>query len=462
MSPHLILLSGIYGGDSISFTRPIACYQLKHWLSHFGIKAQVIEFCGLMSSQTLAKSIAKFVGPETIGVGVSSSFWRTLPLNIDEAIRLTRDAYPGLKFIAGGAMKPREGVFDQRFVGESEDALVTWCQEQLGQKGRQLFNRKFDITELGHRFDDTDCILPNEVLPIELGRGCIFKCRFCAHKNLGKAKHTYQRRHDLFLDEVRYNKERFGTTRYMYLDDTVNEDVDKVANLARMPDDLGFEVEWMGYVRADLVWAKKEQPAQLLRSGMRTCLFGIETLDLEAGRAVDKSWGARHAREYLPELYHNLWGKQVNIYTSLIAGLPGEGYESFQKTVDWFYEQDLGYTRISPLALYTHLKDEHMQSEFTRNHAQYGYTNVRDDGYWEHGEVDLMSCLKFCEQANAHLNEVNRVSCWGLAGIANVTPFSFTHLMQQKSSSMTRMLNTAGRLFVARYLDLLNKVAQNA
>ena len=140
-------------------------------------------------------------------------------------------------------------------------------------------NVKFDITTSDHRFDDADCILPNEVLPIELGRGCMFKCKFCSTPNKGKRKSTYQRNYQNILDEIQWNKEQFGVTRYNFLDDTVNEDPIKLLNLSKIKEHLGFGIIWNGYIRADLIWSNQKTAEYLIDSGMRTCYMGIETFN---------------------------------------------------------------------------------------------------------------------------------------------------------------------------------------
>ena len=35
-------------------------------------------------------------------------------------------------------------------------------------------------------YEDNDLIFPGEILPIELARGCIFKCSFCSYNLIGK------------------------------------------------------------------------------------------------------------------------------------------------------------------------------------------------------------------------------------------------------------------------------------
>jgi len=223
---HIIFLNGIWPNDSsrvkIQFSRSISCYQLKYWLSLSGFKSQVIDFCQFLSADEIFNLLEQFVSTDTFAIGVSTTFWpleKSIPPNLYESITRIRDKWPQLKIISGGARKTwNPEFFDKHFISESENQILEWCKSQVGRSS--LLNKKFDIVNLAHRFDNTDAILENEALPIELGRGCIFKCKFCSHHNLGKSKFTYQRNFNNIVDEIRYNYENFGTTKYMFLDDT--------------------------------------------------------------------------------------------------------------------------------------------------------------------------------------------------------------------------------------------------
>lgn len=366
---HIVFLNGIWPNRSetpgSNFTRAISCYQLKHWLSHFNFKSQIIDFCQLLTSDEIFRLLEQFVSPKTLAIGISTTFWPTdkiIPANLLDVINRAREKWPHLKIISGGARKPwNPELFDKHFIGESENQLVEWCQHLTGKSS--LLNKKFNIVNLNHRFDDTDAILENEALPIELGRGCIFKCKFCSHHNLGKAKFTYQRDFNLILDEMRHNYENFGTTKYMFLDDTVNEDLDKIKNLSTVSNTLGINLEWTGYLRADLVWSKSESAELLLESGLRSCFFGIETFHPAAGKSIDKGWGSKHGKEYIPKLYNDIWNKKINIHVNLIAGLPYETMDSLHESLRWCKENDIGYHRFVPLTLYIEKQDSFASSD---------------------------------------------------------------------------------------------------
>lgn len=464
---HIIFLNGIWPNSTTGvrthFTRSISCYQLKHWISHFGFRSRVIDYCQHLSDLQMVELIDKFSSKETIAIGLSTTFWpmNSVPPEMLSVIEMIRSKYPSIKIIGGGARKSHHiNLFDEYFVGESEDKLVTWCQEQIGKKGLSAFNKKFSIVDLVHRFDETDAILDSEALPIELGRGCVFKCKFCAHHNLGKPKYTYQRNHSAIVDEIVYNKEKFNTSKYMFLDDTVNEDLDKIRNLSTIKESTGIDIEWTGYLRADLVWSKQESADLLFKSGMKSCFFGIETFNPVAGKSIDKGWASKHGKEYLPKLYNNIWDKNVNIHLNLIAGLPGETIDSLSDSLGWCIEHhQIGSHRFVPLTLYVEKDDENASSEFTKNHSKYGYKNVDNTGYWENKFLNSTEAIKFCENSNRQLAKTNKISSWSLFNVTNLG-FSTNEVMKWNESRIMWAAVVQKRIFIAKYLDKLRNINQ--
>jgi len=395
---HMIFISGLFVNDTpgrpgihSNMTRAIAPYQLKHWLSQFGIRSQVIDFAQCLTVSEIIDLLDHFIGKETVAIGFTTSFWpfNGMPQHLIEVVRQVRERWPSLKVIAGGAKSPSNWrlpsstgrmMFDRVFSGYSEDSLTDYIQELIGKRGLSLFNKKFDITKLAHRFDATDAIAPSEVLPVELGRGCIFKCKFCAHPNLGKSKLTYQRANELLVDELRWDHEQFGTTRFNYVDDTVNEDLEKVKNLSLIPKKLGFNLEWNGFLRADLVWAHDGAPEYLYESGLRSAFFGIETFNNAAGSAVGKGWAAKHGKAFLPKLHHDLWKGDVRIHLNMIAGLPSETMEQVRESAAWIKEQKVFSTRFVALHI-SQSGVEHAMSEFERNIEKYGYSMLGGENW---------------------------------------------------------------------------------
>ena len=398
-------------------TRSIGAYQLAHWLRTHNINCQVIDFCQWMASEELLDLTETFITDKTKYIGISTTFWPpgVIPKNIKDAIDHIRKYNTSIKFIFGGGQNlPHEikDIADIVITGEAESKLVELI------KGHNIGSSTFDITQLAHRFDQRDCIIDGEVLPIELGRGCIFQCKFCGHHNLGKSKHTYQRCIHLIEEELVYNYEQFKTVNYHFLDDTVNEDQDKVLNLSMLPKRTGIDIAWTGYLRADLLWRYPDTPFQLKESGLKSCFFGIESFHPLASRSIGKGWSGKHAKEYLPKLYKDIWNKEIPIWNNFIVGLPHETNEDLLETVRWCKNNPMGIHRFVNLNLYTNRSGDDTTSEFGKNYKDYGY-KLDSQGSWSSPTMTERGGDQMCSLLNTVLRSTNTLACWMLFDLIN-------------------------------------------
>ena len=213
-------------------------------------------------------------------------------------------------------------------------------------------------------------IRSGEVLGLEWGRGCQFRCRFCRYKSIGKEKNTYLRNPDIIRQDLILNYEKYGTTRYMYVDDTTNESIEKIESMVRVAQSLPFQVEWVGYGRLDLIGSNQSTINLLRDSGLRSMYFGIESFNREASKLVGKGWNGVHGKEFLLELKHH-WRGEVNFHTSFIVGLNPETPEEIDDTLNWCLQNNMDSWQFLPLSVTSiPLLDS---SEFDRRCAEFGY-----------------------------------------------------------------------------------------
>jgi radical SAM superfamily enzyme YgiQ (UPF0313 family) len=399
---------------------------------------------------------SRFVSSKTKFIGISTSFWydNNIPDNINEFINDFRQLFPGIKIIFGGARADSEflkSVADMTIVGEAENKLLELI------KGHNVF-KKFDITTLAHRFTEKDCIVDGEVLPIELGRGCIFKCKFCGHHNLGKPKNTYQRCFHEIESEIIYNHEKFKTSKYMFLDDTVNEDIDKVKNLSLIPEHTGVNIQWTGYLRADLLWSFEDSPEMLLKSGLKSCFFGIETFNKKAATSIGKGWSSKHGKTFLKELHTDIWDKKINIWNNFIIGLPHESRKDLEDTLEWCLENPMGEHKFVGLNLYSNRTDTGGRSEFSKNPELHGYS-FNSFGKWKNDHFDQDSAVDLCNEFNSRINSAhkNKMSSWQLFDLINCG-INIDTLMMLPSSAFNSISNLPFKSFLKKYTDSLKKL----
>ena len=130
---NIIFWSGIWGHYP-DYTRPIGSYQLSHWLRRHKISCQVIEFIQFMSPVELIELTEIAITKDTFALALSTTFWPMngdIPNNILIAISYLKKKYPKIEIIGGGPRIHRyANIVDRIFSGDSEDALLTYCQEK--------------------------------------------------------------------------------------------------------------------------------------------------------------------------------------------------------------------------------------------------------------------------------------------------------------------------------------------
>jgi radical SAM superfamily enzyme YgiQ (UPF0313 family) len=236
---------------------------------------------------------------------------------------------PQCKIVVGGA-KIRYDMknVDYWVPGEGENFI------------RKIFEveERFDFTQSTIKWHESDHIFESEHLPIEIARGCIFKCSFCSYNLTGKKRGEYVKPSAVVKEELLRNYDNYGTTGYMFCDDTYNDTVSKVREYHDMIKSLPFNIDFSTYMRLDLIASKPETIDLLYESGCRSVFFGIETFNHEAGKNIGKGMNPNKIKDTL-YLLRERWPETV-ISAGFIAGLPYETEESLYETIDWLKKKD--------------------------------------------------------------------------------------------------------------------------
>ena len=369
----------------------IGAYQIAHWLRQHDFSCQVIDHIHRWDTETIVAMTEHFIGSETVAMVLSATFMFTvgetesyndsdIPKSaFPNAVAILKNKYPHIKFILGGAsvmleLYEHSDLFDIKLGGFGESPIV---ETMTRLKHHGIYKRSpdvFDIKAAAHRWHEDDIIQPGEALPIEIGRGCIFKCKFCRYRLTGKEKGSYIRNMDCIKEEILDNYYKFGTTDYFLLDDTFNEDPDKIASWHKMTQQLPFRIRATAYTRADLVWSTPETAHMLKEGGIVSTFIGVESFHPKASMAVGKGWMGKHGKEWLPYLKDELWKGEICISMGFIIGLPGEPESSMYESLQWLIDNNINSWRFRTLQITpnaTHLEDI---SEFEKDVAKYGYS----------------------------------------------------------------------------------------
>jgi hypothetical protein len=238
-------------------------------------------------------------------------------------------------------------------------------------------NNNFDIQDIKTRFLPDDYLSNSEVLPIEISRGCRFKCKFCYYPLNGRKKNDYIRAADDLYSEFMYNYEHFGTVKYRFLDDTYNESIEKLELVQSVIERLPFELEFESYIRHELL---DDRQLELLHlSGLKSAVLGIETLNKQSGESIGKGMApgrtldiVESLREKIPDCY---------ISTGIIIGLPYDSIDNLQWAYDLASRSDL-FDKINWFPLAIRVKSDLFQlSELEENYASFGYSVQPSDTF---------------------------------------------------------------------------------
>jgi radical SAM superfamily enzyme YgiQ (UPF0313 family) len=368
-------------------------YQLAAWLRRFGYTTKIIDFCYDLDPVDIQSIIEKNIDSGTLAVGVSTTFWDTnedsynnIELERDDAADISFGAsepcwliqvrenieakYKHVKWLLGGANSMNDFKLPWIvFHKYAEDSILKWMDEQ---KGIRCLRPDFNIKDTRKTYQDSDFIRPEEFLQLELGRGCIFKCKYCSFPMIGKKPGTYLRSYQDLRQEVLDNYERYGTTRYWYTDDTVNESEEKVQMLLELAQGLPFQIQWIGFCRADLIWARPHTANWLKDSGMRSTDFGIESFNKDSSKIIGKGWSGHHAKEWLLKQRQE-WKATVSWELLMITGLPGWTPNELEADVKWLIENDMHSWAFNTLHINPEENIKAYHSEFDKQYKKYGY-----------------------------------------------------------------------------------------
>lgn len=401
--------------------RGIGPYSLATHIRQYGYTVEVIDFISGFGYDDFSKLIEKFCGPETQMVGVSSTWitadrWSTdikntfgegdqAPLFFDKDRHSTyydsfswalttkthqrffdkiRKHAPNAKLIVGGvrAIDFAEHGFDKVMLGYSENQIIDLLDKRRiitetiinhdikGEIG------DFDFGSSKTMFTPSDFLLEDETLPIEIGRGCIFKCKYCSFPLIGKKKLSYLKEAESLKTELLFNWEHFRIRRYIIIDDTFNDSLDKLRYLADIIDTLPFRPQFWCFARLDLITINREQIELLHRIGVKEVQFGIESFNPASAKAVGKGLGPDIKKDTLYAI-KEYWKDDVRTKCSFIIGLPHETSETIQTHYEWLLKPDcpVDAAGINPLFLSQPDKYQSYRwnSYFDLHYEEYGY-----------------------------------------------------------------------------------------
>ncbi len=191
---------------------------------------------------------------------------------------------------------------------------------------------------------------------VEAGRGCHFKCDFCAVQTVFDSTQT-RRPVDEILAELRILKRT--KKLFFFVDDNITSNLAQAKEFLRELIPLG--IRWVS--QSSINAAHDDEFLDLMRrSGCQGVLIGFESLNESNLAAMNKTFNV--ARGGFAHALANLRRHRIRIYGTFIFGYDGDTPDSFARTVDFAEEHAFYITAFNHLTpfpgtpLYRRLSDE--------------------------------------------------------------------------------------------------------
>tara|TARA_B110000503_G_scaffold99799_1_gene149301 strand:+ start:34530 stop:36554 length:2025 start_codon:yes stop_codon:yes gene_type:complete len=411
------------GSDPVfNIARALGGYKIASALRNEGYSVFVLNnFSHFIQTGTIYEILDKLIGDNTLWVGFSSTLfmrkkkdvytkrhtrdvakqnilwrWPTVDEDIREMTNYIRHT-KGVKTVYGGTMthhraKEVKDEIDYFVVGMGEHCALH-ITDHIKNGTTLNYNiaygsspKVIDYDQKGSLFDFRNAIInyvpedfwnPDDGMGIEFGRGCIFKCKFCAYPLIGKKKGdlSFLRNKDCIKHELKQNYDLYGVTKYVIIDDTFNEQTIKLQAIADAIEelDLPVKLQFSAFIRIDLVARWPEQLELLKKINVRAWFLGVESLNYESAKTIGKGCPKETIFETIRNARKEFDGS-LSVYGSFIAGLPHDNKETMDMwTAELFANPDIfdAYS-FSPLELGT-------ASELSKNADYFGYTVYTDN-----------------------------------------------------------------------------------
>jgi radical SAM superfamily enzyme YgiQ (UPF0313 family) len=395
-----------------------------------GYTVQIINFSTSLTYDELKIMTTPFVDKNTV-IGVSTTFLFDYDLTQNKEtplVQIVKEFKDKLKctVMLGG---PTPEYYKERF--NADIVIHGFAENKIIEIANNLKNHgiiknrvtDWDILSCNHKWHDSDRIQQGETLPLEISRGCIFKCSYCKYEYIGKKRGEYVRDMSMIRDEILENYEKYKVTNYMLMDDTFNDDVYKMEEWCKMVDSLPFNMTYTAYCRADLLWSFQDIAKELHRCGLHGTTLGLETLNKTAAKAIGKSWSAKHGRDFIPYYIHDICKGHTLTQVNFIIGLPGDTTEDIWDFLHWAKDSKVPAVATNALTI-TNPKfypNETAYSDFDKNAEKYGYRfpNRRLPIAWENDLMNWSQARKINKEAWGYIVENFNDGSWsGFAALS--------------------------------------------
>ena len=282
--------------------------------------------------------------PAVVGLKVSSQnfpFAKELSAKIKETL-------PGTKIVWGGefpSLLPDECMLhcDTIVTGQFE-SVATQFGDDLLNGGLKRAYQGYTPESMDFNWSPDFSIIRNPEdyfsfmgFPLETSRGCVQKCVFCM-------VHVMQKNYVLKSQaQMEKEVEAYRGKFVNVVDYNIGVEPQHVVNVSRALKKAGV-AGWMAEMCLESL-DNDEMLASMRDSGCRMIYCGLESIDEEALRTVNKAI-TNHVENY-ERIIRKVQSYGIQIATGLILGLKGMNENTFKMTYDFFHRMGIIYTKLT-------------------------------------------------------------------------------------------------------------------
>jgi anaerobic magnesium-protoporphyrin IX monomethyl ester cyclase len=260
-------------------------------------------------------------------IGFSFYIWNLRQtLSVIEILKKTS---PDIRIIAGGPEAVKNKYIDSLILGEGEREFK-----------KALYNVDEEFSLDKSPFVYADGLPENKIIYYESSRGCPFNCQYCLSANQPleflDIERVYKELDFFILNRARQIK---------FVDRTFNADAERAFNIWKYIIEKNGETNFHFEIAADLLTQKQLNLLKTAKRGLFQFEVGVQTTNETALKIIKRKTNLKKLFDNLKEL------KNIKLHLDLIAGLPGESFESFKKSFNDVYavapdEIQLGFLKI--------------------------------------------------------------------------------------------------------------------
>lgn len=350
-----------------------------------------------------------------------------------------KNKWPHLLIITGGHDNFKKDLLlknsDYHFQGYSDKSFIEFLklinnlpnnlifQKSIVGKGfvinSNLNHQILNPDELETIFLKEDNFKSYQPLPIEIARGCIFRCSFCRHPFQGKKNYDdYQRTSENIAIELKRNYDLFGTTRYTILDDTFNDSIEKIKKVAKAIEISKIpKFEFVSYIKPELLVTKPEMIDLLVDIGLRGAFIGFESFNNKSRKIIGKGTDIEKVLDSCKKI--SSIKNQVLIHGGFIVGLPHDTIENIEKTFIFLKSSENDFIKswyFQALNVYRHSKNNSTESLFDKNSSDLGF-KFHSDSLWSRDDGwNFKMATQMATRLNTESETYNKIGGWRVAG----------------------------------------------